>query len=129
MVNAPDNIKVNKFAQVLKITRKGINKLIVNRTNIFAVGREIYIIQIKGSNAGESMFARVTNVDSDNSVIMISAGLTFNCNSTGASRCQVVTVPHFAFVTLKDRAVISGVPWNGRTGGIIVFRSKKQVCT
>ena len=86
---------------------------------------------MKGSNAGESMFARVTTVDFNRSFIIISAGLTFDCSSTESNRCQVVTVPHFVSVTLKDQATISGASWNGETGGIIVFRSKNMVwkCT
>ena len=84
---------------------------------------------MKGTNAGESMFARVKTVDFKRSFIIINAGLTFDCNSTETNRCQVVTVPHFVNVTLNGRAIISGTHWNGETGGIIVFRSKNMVWT
>ncbi|XP_062506324.1 PE-PGRS family protein PE_PGRS4-like [Corticium candelabrum] len=126
VVNELDTVRINKFAQVLKVTKKGSKKLKVNRVNIFTAGKEVYIIQMKGSNAGESMFARVTTVDFNRSFIIISAGLTFDCSSTESNRCQVVTVPHFVSVTLKDQATISGASWNGETGGIIVFRSKNM---
>ena len=119
---------MNKFARVLKISIKGSKQITVSSTNIFTAGKEVYIIQMKGSNDSQSMFARVVTVDSKNSTIIINAGLTFHCNSTGSNRCQVVTVPHFENVTLKARATISGGPWNGETGGIIVFRSKQIVC-
>ena len=119
---------MNQFAQVLRTAAKGSNRLRVDRSSIFAARKEVYIIQMKGTNAGESMFAKVQTVDYRNSIVTISAGLTFNCATTGISRCQVVTVPNFLKVTLKDRATISGAPWNGHTGGVLLFRSKLPVC-
>ena len=120
-------MKVNKFARVLHTAAKGSSKLKVDRSRIFAARKEVYIIQMKGTNAGESMFAKVQRVDYKNSIVTISAGLTFNCATTGTNRCQVVTVPNYLKVTLKDRATISGASWNGHTGGVLLFRSKLPV--
>ena len=121
-------MKVNQFAQVLRTAAKGSNRLRVDHSRIFAAGKEVYIIQMSGTDAGESMFAKVQTVDNRNNTVTISAGLTFNCATTGVSRCQVVTVPNFLKVTLKDRATISAEPWNGHTGGVLLFRSKLPVC-
>ena len=127
VVHDAQHLKINLFAPVLQTTPKGSANLKVNPIDIFAQEKEVYIIQMKGDNAGQSMFARVTSVDSRKSSITISSGLTFTCSSSGINRCQVVTVPHYTNVTLKSRAVISAAPWNGYTGGIIVLRSQGKV--
>ena len=128
MVNDLEYVRVNKFAQVLHTTAKDNNILKVDRSSIFAARKEVYIIQMQGTNAGQSMFTKVKTVDYKNSIVTISTGLTFSCSSTGNNRCQVATVPNYLKVTMKGRATITAVPWNGQTGGIIVFRSKLQVC-
>ncbi|XP_062506885.1 uncharacterized protein LOC134183391 isoform X2 [Corticium candelabrum] len=127
VVNEAETIKVNRYARVLQISTKGSTKIEVSCTEIFTTGKEVYIIQMKGSNDSQSLFARIVYVDHKNSIITINTELTFNCNSTGNNRCQVVTVPHFENVTLKARATITAAPWNGDSGGIIVFRSKQIV--
>ena len=128
-MNEAEAIKVNKYARVLQDFIKGSTKLKVSCTEIFTTGKEVYIIQMKGSNDSQSMFARVVTIDHKSSIITINEELAFDCNSTGSNRCQAVTVPHFENVTLKARATIYGAPWNGYSGGVIVFRSKQVVCT
>ena len=116
---------VNYYAIAKGHNPRGSRSISVSDSNVFKVGREVCVIQMKGRNAGASTFARV--VTKDKNTLTLNVGLTFNCSTAdNVDRCQVVTVPHFTTVTLRE-AKLSGRPWTGYTGGLIVFRAKKKV--
>ena len=117
---------VNYYAIGKGHNPKGSRSISVSDTKMFEAGREVCVIQMKGNNAGASAFARV--VTKEKNTLTLNVGLTFNCSTTDcADRCQVVTVPHFTTVTLETEARLTGRPWTGYTGGVIVFRANKMV--
>ena len=127
VVDEQETIKVNHYAFVKGTAKESTKALVVSSTKGIQVGREICIMQMKGDNVGQSMFARVTAINTLKSTLSIDVPVLFRCSSEGMDRCQVVTVPHYTNVTLKQAAQIRGGPWNGRTGGVIVFRASEQV--
>ena len=117
---------VNYYATVEGHNPKGSRSISVSDTKMFKVGREVCVMQMKGSNAGASIFAGVTAKDKTN--LTLNVELTFICSTSGSvDRCQVVTVPHFTTVTLEAEATLTGMRWNGKVGGVIVFRAKEKV--
>ena len=120
------SVVVNYYAIAKGHNPKGTSSISVSDTKLFRVGREVCVMQMKGNNAGTSMFARVVAKNENN--LTLNVGLDFNCSTSGSvDRCQVVTVPHFTTVILEAEATLTGRQWNGYTGGVIVFRAKKKV--
>ena len=58
-MNKAETIKMKTYARVLRVFIKG-------STEKFATGKEVYTIQIKGSNGSQSIFARIVTVDHKN---------------------------------------------------------------
>jgi hypothetical protein len=127
VVDDQDTIKVNHYVSVKGTARETTKMLFVRSTDSIRVGSEICIVQMRGHNVGQAMFARVITVNAFMNTLSIDIPMRFECSSEGLNRCQVVTVPHYTNVTLKRAAQIVGAPWHGHQGGVIMFRASEYV--
>ena len=82
------------------------------------------------SNYGKYEFANITSISGN--TLNLSQGLantyysgTFN--ETTSSVTQVVRVPRYTNVTVNDGGSITASPWDGWSGGMVVFRATGTV--
>jgi gliding motility-associated-like protein len=123
---------INSYTQVT-----GITSTIITTTSsaAFLVGDKILIIQMKGAailNTNTSSYGDITSLNdagnwefatiaaiSGNDII-ITADL-INTYNTTSGKVQMISVPSYCNVTLSD--TLSCQPWDGLTGGVLVFIS------
>lgn len=86
--------------------------------NGFSQGDEVLIIQIQGAGAGNYDFRRIAVVSGNQLTLNQGLSHAYTNNNT-----QIVRVPnyHNVIVTASGRWVAPA--WDGRTGGVLVFRS------
>ncbi|MCS6968120.1 MAG: T9SS type A sorting domain-containing protein [Bernardetiaceae bacterium] len=125
---------VNRYAEVTNITVSGGNtNFTVNSSTGFSPGDRILIIQMKGATivTGDvSNFGTITNYNSagryefavinsvPNGTTISIAGTTTNTYNP-AGRVQIIRVPTYSNATIV--APVTGLPWNGTTGGVVVL--------
>jgi hypothetical protein len=92
----------------------------------FANGQTILIHQSQGTNAGDWERAVVAGVAGG--VLTLAQPLMHAYTSTGTSNhAQAVVAPQYTDVTVPAGQSLSAPPWNGTTGGILVFSSSGTV--
>ena len=86
----------------------------------FANGDEILIMQMTGTNAGQH---ETVDVMSTLSTQLLTTPLRYSYEG----KVQVVKVPNYTTVTVKNGGVLTARPWDGDTGGIVFFRAKDSL--
>lgn len=103
-----------------------VSRLLVDQEILFHQTQQCYNLKM----AGAYSYNYIDKIDVSTKKIQLRYPLgeyfkTVRDNQIDSCVCQVVTVPHFKSLTiLKDCSLIC-LPWNGKYGGIIVFRALK----
>ena len=100
-----------------------------------AAGDEVLILNLHGSdsaysNVGTYEFGWVDSVSGDEITLVDTLSETFGERSNSDLTDQaifVVRVPQYEDVTLSDGAWLTTSPWDGETGGVVVFRATGTV--
>lgn len=95
---------------------------IISATNVsFAAGQVIYIIQMQGTNAGQ--WERNTINGYTAGTITTATPLL----GTYTSGAQVIVVPRYTSITINSGVTWTAKPWNGTTGGLLVYLANSTV--
>ncbi|HVD98869.1 MAG TPA: T9SS type A sorting domain-containing protein [Cytophagaceae bacterium] len=97
----------------------------VTSTAGFAVGDLILIIQMDGTNAGTYDERTITSLTLTSFTFSGSTSAVYS--SSGANRAQVIRVPQYTTVTVNSGATLTAPPWNGATGGVLIFAADGAV--
>lgn len=131
IISAP-NTTINNYTYMTLNASNGSRVISVFNSTEFRVGDEVLIIQMQnGSNNGTAGLYEFNQVDSVNSTnITLAFSLNYSYftggfNLSNSTITQVIRVPNYANFTLLSNASIIAPPWNGWTGGIIIFRSSQ----
>jgi hypothetical protein len=128
---------VNRYSALTNSTSQGDNNLSVADVTGFAAGDLVMLLQTTGlvpsppsgdgtggpvdlstDPVGLYEFARVSNVDTANRTLEIAQILV---NSFPAGVTQVILVPEYTDLTINSGVTVTAQPWNGLTGGVIIF--------
>ena len=99
----------------------GQKNLTVANTSGFAVGQEVLIIQMQGTDAGNHEFGIIANVSGG--TLTLEDNLTHTYHIGGNSKAQALRVPHYRDVTVQTGGILTARAWDGSVGGVIAFRS------
>jgi hypothetical protein len=102
----------------------GVMGLSLSGTSGLLPGDEVMVLQIQGPAAGTYEFARVEEVTG--------SGITLrrplrNSYSSSNLVANVVRVPNYTDVTVRDGTSLLAPPWNGSIGGVLVFRTQGEL--
>jgi hypothetical protein len=117
----PDTIRV----PLASSASNGQPNIIIPNNPGFQNGYEILIIQMQGTGAGSYEFASIKSIIG--STITLSKNLTNNYTVGGSSKAQVIRVPQFSNVTVRNGGVISAYDWDGSTGGIVAIKVSGKI--
>jgi len=106
-----DSVKSNITAQA----NSGQKNITVNSVSGFSSGNWVFVIQIKGTGAGNYEFAKIDNITSN--VLIMKGNLTNTYQSTGA---QVIKVKQYSSVTVNNGGIWTASSWDGSVGGVLV---------
>ena len=105
----------------------GQSILPVASTSGFTAGEEILIIQMQGTGAGSYEFATIASVISPNT-LTLQKNLNYTYLMSGNSKAQVVRVPHYRNVVVRNGGVLTAHPWDSiSTGGIVALRASSGI--
>jgi hypothetical protein len=116
---------INAYTTLTASAISGTTALSVSTTSGFIANKEILIHQTQGVNAGIYEFATVVSINSG--VLNLSKALSNTYTQSGNSRTQILSVPHYANVTVQSGGVLTAQAWNGNFGGLLVFRANGTV--
>ncbi len=123
---------INDYTEVTAVN-VGSNSIMVSATTNFSVGDKVLLIQMQGASIDESQASTYGNILDYGSagnyefqeICSINANTIYFeytlINSYEASgKVQMITVPSYsdALISVAD---LSAQPWNGSTGGVLVF--------
>ncbi len=120
---------VNRYAYLTGKVDVGDTIIPVNSPSGFSVGDLIMIIQMQSYShsdwVGRYEFKRIAGISGSN--IELDSPLAYSYtsgifNTNHAEATQVIRVPQYNVVKINDGASIVAPAWNGRTGGIVVFK-------
>lgn len=116
-------------AAVVLTSAAGQNRVYVNTASgPFYATDEVLIIQMKGTGAGKWETRHVQSVETEHLVLTENMENTYYANPGDTyNKAQVIMVPQFKDVTVKNGGVLTCDAWNGSTGGIVFFRSTGTV--
>ncbi len=106
-----DSVKSNITAQA----SSGQKNITVNSASGFSSGNWVFVIQIKGTGAGNYEFTKIDSISSN--TLTMKGNLTNTYQSTGA---QVIKVKQYSSVTVDYGGVWTASAWDGTVGGILV---------
>ena len=127
------NTVVNSYSALTVAAPVGQNFVTISNSTGFAVGDLVMVWQTAQSTTetvslastaadlssqptGRWEFARITGLTATK--LTFSASLKFAYSSPGA---QAIRVPEYSSVTFNSLATIVATPWNGTSGGIVIF--------
>ncbi len=98
-----------------------------NVVGTFAVGQEVLLHQTQAATGpvGRYEYGRVTAVAG--ATLTLAAPLVNAYVTDATRRAQVVVVPEYTAVTVPAGAVLTARPWDGNTGGVLVFDASGAV--
>jgi large repetitive protein len=76
---------------------------------------------MQGVGAGNYEFGTITNIGTS------TLTLRETLRNTYSGKAQVVGVPHFQSVTVQAGGNLTARPWDGSTGGVVVFKVSNQL--
>ncbi|MBN2015545.1 DUF4215 domain-containing protein [Candidatus Dojkabacteria bacterium] len=119
--------ETNLYTHITSDYPVGTTSMTVGDATGFSTGDEILIIQMKGTNAGESEFKK--NVIVAGNTILWAGGTTYAYSGSGTNRCQVIRVPQYTNVTVQSGGVMTTPLYDDGTGrgGVLVFRATGNV--
>lgn len=98
----------------------GATAVTVNDATGFAVGREIFLIQLWGTGAGKYEFRKITAINGKTFTLDAALSNAYLANSSLAQK-----VMHYGNVTVSGKLTTFGVNSVSTLGGFLVFRAKQ----
>jgi hypothetical protein len=101
--------------------------MISNGTGSFSAGQEVLLHQTQSATGavGYYEFARIASVAG--STLTFATPLAHTYTTMAADVAQVVAVPEYTTVDVADGGTLAAPPWNGSSGGILVFDAQATV--
>ena len=130
---------INLYTPVSAIDSLGCNAaIVVSNTLGFTAGDRVLIIQMKGAsidttntpgfgsiidlgNAGNYEFANIVNINGDTIILARKLNRTY----TISGLVQLIKAPQYTDVDIVG--ALTAEPWNGATGGVLVFEATGTV--
>ena len=107
----------------------GLAAIQVDDASGFVPGDEILIITMSSTGSDCDATASgyweihdVAGVDSD--TLSLRSGLDYSFDTSGGAVHQAVRVPSFRTVAIGDGGTLTAERWDGRTGGVLIFRAR-----
>jgi hypothetical protein len=125
-VSAPGNQIVNSYTHLSIDVAAGAMQLPVGSEIGFAAGDEVLVIQSQGQAAGSYEFSLVQSVAAGTLNLanaLVSSYQSGTYDVVGSEVAQVVRVPQYTTVTVSADASIVAKLWDGKSGGIVIFRA------
>ena len=107
------------------IASAGQQDLTVVDESSFSVGKEVLVIQMQGTGAGQYEFNTISAVNGN--TLTLQSGLENTYTVDADSKVQVIGVPHWRNVTIQSGSTFTVVDWDGTRGGIAVFRVQETL--
>lgn len=134
LVSSPNTV-VNHYAYITADLVKGSYTIPVDSISGFNTEDEVMILQMQDGtgigNAGKHEFGRIKSVSS-NSITLYNkvkrdygSGVPDTINASSVS--QIVRIPNYTSVSISEGASITCPAWDGKKGGVVVFRSQEDV--
>ena len=132
-VNTQDYL-INEYTTLVGDYGPGDREVEVEDISNLVKDQEILFHQTQRSDninmAGAYAYNYINDIDETNNKIKLRYPLgeyfkTVLSNQIDACVCQIVTVPHFKSLTIAKDCSLKCKPWDGKSGGIIVFRALK----
>lgn len=93
----------------------------------FAAGDLMLLHQTRGPGAGTYELGTVEKIDTVASTITVARAVTHGFSSAGNARAQAVRIPEYTTVSVAAGATLTAPPWDGTSGGILVFEATGAV--
>jgi hypothetical protein len=107
----------------------GVPSLQVDDGSAFIPGDEVLVLTVStaastcgGTTAGYWEVHQIADLDGD--TLQLRADLGYSFNTSGGSVHQVVRVPAYGTISLGTGGTLTAPAWDGRVGGIMIFRSR-----
>ena len=91
----------------------------------FAVGNQIFIQQVQGTNAGVYEIDTITGIT--NGVATLGTKLANAYATTAPNTAQAIVIPQWTTVDVPLTATLTAPAWNGATGGVLIFNASGAV--
>ncbi|MBM3267294.1 MAG: IPT/TIG domain-containing protein [Candidatus Sericytochromatia bacterium] len=98
----------------------GANRLTLVSASGFAVGQEVFIVALWGTNAGRYDYRTITAIGGNDLTLDTPVSVAYTTR-----QALVQKVPHYGTVTVSGRLTGLGVDTASSTGGWLVFRAKQ----
>jgi hypothetical protein len=115
---------INSAYRLTADAAAGTATVSISNVSGLAQGDEVMIIQLQGPAAGTYEFDRVDGITATG--ITLRAPLRKSYSSTNLV-ANVVRVPNYTDVTVRDGTSLVAPDWDGATGGVLVFRASGVV--
>jgi len=125
---------INDSTDMISDALLGALTINVTDASLFSAGDEVCLHQAQcyrdPSKRFQYEFLRVDSVDTGLNTITFTTGLSkaYDSDSTANTgedtKTQVVRVPNYNTLTIQSGAGVCARPWNGRIGGLLLFRAK-----
>ncbi|MEC8191829.1 MAG: hypothetical protein VX127_03805 [Myxococcota bacterium] len=116
-------------ARVVGDNGAGDETLELDTTAGFAAGDEVFVQTTRGvvdgcieSGAGEWMVVEVDRISGN--TLVLRDPLLYDVNTSDGSRHQAIRIPHIADLTVRAGGTLTARPFDGSTGGVLVFRAQ-----
>ncbi len=125
---------VNDYTYLTGNENAGDDVITVADASAFSAGDEIMIIQVQDGAgtgvAGQYEFADIEEVTGND--IVLETALTNDYGSgtfdaSASSAAQAIRVPNYTTVNVLSGGSMTCSGWNGRTGGVVVFRAMSSL--
>jgi len=107
----------------------GDDRVSVDDAELFAAGDELFVQTTRGprddcmeSGAGEWTLVEIDRIEGD--TLVLREPLRYDLVTSDGSRHQAVRIPHFAELNVGASAELTAQAFDGRTGGVLVFRAQ-----
>jgi hypothetical protein len=107
----------------------GLPSLQVDDSSPFMAGDEVLVLTVSsiastcgGTTAGYWEVHQVAEIDGD--TLQLRAELGYGFSTSAGSVHQVVRIPAFGTLSLGPNSTLSAPGWDGRVGGIMIFRAR-----
>ncbi len=134
-ISSLDSI-VNNYTYLTITKNIGDNIISVNSALEFNVGDEIMIHHVQNGsgigNAGDYEFNFILSKNANDLTLEKPLKFDFGSgifNTTNASVTQIIKIPQYSDVTITSTGSITSKPWDGYSGGIVIFRVSKFLDT
>ena len=110
----------NTRSSLAATASSGQNQMSLSSASGFAAGREVLIIQMQGTGAGNYEFGTIASVNVNTLILNDTLNNAYTVG--GNSKAQVLQVPYFRSVAVANGGNLTAHTWDGSTGSVISFK-------